>query len=134
MGLASDLDMLAEHGVRPNPQTSFAVQRLIYHDPLTSFGVLGDATARPRCEAGMTSVRAEFEQGLSYLNGLPLSTQNIRQSLDAAAAGWQQMLAGASDARRPAGQVRLANASETLLDVFDQLSEYYEHSMQMLVG
>ena len=28
----------------------------------------------------------------------------------------------------------LANASETLLDVFDQLSEYYEHSMQMLVG
>jgi AmiR/NasT family two-component response regulator len=97
-------------------------------------GVLGDATARPRCKAGMASVRAEFEQGLSYLNGLPLSTQNIRQSLDAAAAGWQQMLAGASDARRPAGQVRLANASETLLDVFDQLSEYYEHSMQMLVG
>lgn len=96
--------------------------------------VLGDATARQRCEVGMAGVSAEFEQGLSYLNGLPLTTQDIRHALDAAAAGWQQMLAGARDARRPAGQERLANASEALLDVFDQLSAYYEHSMQMLLG
>jgi hypothetical protein len=44
------------------------------------------------------------------------------------------MLTGAAESRRLAGQERLANASETLLDVFDQLSAYYEHSMQMLVG
>lgn len=97
-------------------------------------GVLGDAAARQRSEVGMAGVRTEFEQGLSYLNGLPLTTQNIRSTLDAAAAGWQHMLAGAAESRRPAGQERLANASEALLDVFDQLSGYYEHSMQMLVG
>lgn len=97
-------------------------------------GGLGDATARQHSEAAMAGVRAEFEQGLSYLHGLPLTTQDIRSALDAAAAGWQHMLAGAAESRRPAGQERLANASETLLDVFDQLSEYYEHSMQMLVG
>lgn len=97
-------------------------------------GVLGDATARQRSEAGMAGVRAEFEQGLNYLHGLPLTTQDIRSALDAAAAGWQHMLTGAAGSRRPAGQERLASASETLLDVFDQLSEYYEHSMQMLVG
>ena len=97
-------------------------------------GVLGDATARQHSEAAMAGVRAEFEQGLGYLQGLPLSTQDIRHALGAAAAGWQHMLAGAAESRRPAGQERLASASETLLDVFDQLSAYYEHSMQMLVG
>jgi len=97
-------------------------------------GVLGDATARQHSEAAMAGVRAEFEQGLGYLHGLPLTTQDIRNALDAAAAGWQHMLAGAAESRRPAGQERLASASETLLDVFDQLSAYYEHSMQMLVG
>ena len=97
-------------------------------------GVLGDAAARQRSEAGMAGAKAEFEQGLSYLHGLPLTTQDIRTALDAAAAGWQHMLAGASDALRCVGQERLAHASETLLDVFDQLSAYYEHSMQMLVG
>lgn len=97
-------------------------------------GVLGDATARQRSEVGMAGARTEFEQGLSYLNGLPLTTQNIRSALNAAAADWQHMLAGAAESRRPAGQEQLANASEALLDVFDQLSGYYEHSMQMLVG
>ena len=97
-------------------------------------GVLGDATARQRSEAGMAGARAEFEQGLAYLHGLPLTTQDIRTTLDAAAAAWQHMLTGAAESRRPIGQERLANASETLLDVFDQLSAYYEHSMQMLLG
>ena len=97
-------------------------------------GVLGDATARQRSEAGMAGARAEFEQGLAYLHGLPLTTQDIRTTLDAAAAAWQHMLTGAAESRRPIGQERLATASETLLDVFDQLSAYYEHSMQMLLG
>jgi AmiR/NasT family two-component response regulator len=97
-------------------------------------GVLGDATARQRSEVGMAGARAEFEQGLSYLNSLPLTTQNIRSALNAAAADWQHMLAGAAESRHTLGLARLANASEALLDVFDQLSGYYEHSMQMLVG
>lgn len=97
-------------------------------------GVLGDAAERPRSEASMTGSRAEFAQGLSYLNEIPLSTPDIRTALDAAAIGWQQLLAGAADAGRPAGQEAIASASETLLEVFERLSGYYERSMQMLVG
>ena len=50
------------------------------------------------------------------------------------------MLASVKDARRVVGQQRLARlevlaqASEGLLDVFEQLSAHYERSMQMLVG
>ena len=88
----------------------------------------------------MAESREAFEQTLRYLNGLPLTTQDIREVLDAAGVGWLQMLAGAEDARRSSGAERLATldrlavASETLLDLFEQLSAHYEHSMQMLVG
>lgn len=97
-------------------------------------GVLGDAVATARSEAGMAESRAEFEQTLRYLNDIPLSTPDIRSALDAAAVGWQQLLAGAADARHPAGQETVASASETLLEVFERLSGFYERSMQMLVG
>ncbi len=97
-------------------------------------GVLGDAVAIARSEAGMAESRAEFEQTLRYLNDIPLSTPDIRTALDAAAVGWQQLLAGAAQARQPAGQETIASASETLLEVFERLSGSYERSMQMLVG
>jgi AmiR/NasT family two-component response regulator len=85
-------------------------------------------------EAGMAEAKAAIDQGLNYLNSIPLSTPDIRSALTAATQGWQQMMAGATQAARPAGQERLADASESLLDVFEQLSGHYERSMQMLVG
>jgi AmiR/NasT family two-component response regulator len=97
-------------------------------------GVLGDSSAMSRSELGMAESRAEFEQALRYLNDIPLSTPDIRAALDAAAVGWQQLLAGAADARQTSGQETVASASETLLEVFERLSGYYERSMQMLVG
>lgn len=97
-------------------------------------GVLGDSSLVQSSEAGMVESRAAFEQALGYLNSIPLSTQDIRTALGAANIFWQQMLAGAQDARQTSGQERLASASESLLDVFEQLSAHYESSMQMLVG
>ncbi len=97
-------------------------------------GVLGEAPSIPRSEVGLAESRAEFEQGLRYLNGLPLTTPDIRSALDAAAVAWDQMLQGAADARHLGGQENVASASETLLEVFEQLSGYYKRSMQMLVG
>lgn len=97
-------------------------------------GALGDGALKPRYDAGMAESRAEFEKSLSYLNDIPLMTKDISGALDAAAVGWQQMLVGATEARHRAGQETVANASEALLDVFEQLSVHYERSMQMLVG
>jgi AmiR/NasT family two-component response regulator len=97
-------------------------------------GVLGEAPSIQRSEAGLAECKAEFEQGLVYLKSLPLTTPDIRNALETAAVAWAQMLAGAADARQPSGREGVASASEVLLDVFEQLSGYYERSMQMLVG
>ena len=81
-----------------------------------------------------------FEQALIYLNGLPLTSEDIRTTLEAAGTGWLQMLAdvraaqSAGGPQRLASLERLAQDSEALLDVFERLSDYYERSMQTLVG
>jgi hypothetical protein len=103
-------------------------------------GVLESGDTRQQHQADMEAARQAFEQGLAYLNGLPLSTPDIRRTLESAALGWQQLLTGADHVRRPAGRDRLlrleslAAASESLLDDFEQLSAQYERSMQMLMG
>jgi AmiR/NasT family two-component response regulator len=102
--------------------------------------LLGLPDASGQRSATMTEVQGDFERALAYLNGLPLSTPDIRSALDEAATGWQQMLAATPQDRRPAGRDRLArmetvaHASEALLERFEQLSTHYERSMQMLMG
>lgn len=103
-------------------------------------GVLESGEPQLQHQAEMEAARQAFEQGLTYLNGLPLSTPDIRRTLESAAEGWQQVLTGADHVRRPAGRDRLlrleglAAASESLLDDFETLSGQYERSMQMLMG
>lgn len=103
-------------------------------------GVLEPGEPQQQHRADGEAARQAFEQGLAYLNGLPLSTPEIRRTLESAAEGWQQLVAGADHVRRPAGRDRLlrleglATASESLLDDFEQLSAQYERSMQMLMG
>lgn len=75
-----------------------------------------------------------FEQGLTYLREIPLSTPVIRQSLEAAQSAWDRMLDGAREATQPPGRLAVASASEELLDLFDRLTGEYERSMQMLMG
>ena len=88
----------------------------------------------------MTEVQHDFERALAYLNGLPLTTPDIRTALDQATTGWRQMLAATPQGHRPAGRDRLArletvaHASESLLTQFEGLSTHYERSMQMLMG
>ena len=91
-------------------------------------------------QSGMEAARREFEEALTYLNGIPLSTPDIHGALGAAGVAWLQMVAAAQEAPRLAGAARsarlqaLAAGSETLLGLFEQLSTHYEHSMQMLMG
>ena len=101
-----------------------------------NLAALGKSLSKPTYGdlLGQAQARAALKQGLAYLDGLPLSTPDIRSALAGATAGWQQMLAGASEAASPQGQERVATASESLLEVYEQLSAHYERSMQMLVG
>lgn len=91
-------------------------------------------------EAGENSRRGaartvqEFEDTLTYLNQLPLSSADIRGSLESAGAAWQQLIDGLKQADQPAGRLALACGSEALLDAFERLTERYERSMQILTG
>ncbi|OYT93681.1 MAG: response regulator receiver protein [Burkholderiales bacterium PBB3] len=90
--------------------------------------------------APMLTAQQEFEAALTYLNGIPLSTPAIAQALEAAGIAWLQMLAAVAQAQRAdtglqaARLADLAEGSERLLDLFEQLSGHYESSMHMLVG
>ena len=100
----------------------------------------GEGAAAQDALAGMQAAQQEFEAALTYLNGLPLSTPAINDTLGAAGVAWLQVVAAARAAQRlPVGERsvclnELASGSETLLGLFEQLSAHYECSMQMLVG
>lgn len=99
-------------------------------------GMLGAQAGMAPDAQGLAQARVAFEEALDYLNNIPLSSREIRVLLDAAAVSWAQMLAGSAPTSRAEASdlERVATASEDLLEVFDQLSVHYGHSMQMLVG
>ena len=74
-----------------------------------------------------------FEQGLAYLNGIPLSTPLIREAMAAAEWRWQELLAAVRGGPTSANRVTLAASSEALLELFDRLTREYERSMQILM-
>ncbi|PQA76408.1 type IV pili methyl-accepting chemotaxis transducer N-terminal domain-containing protein [Rhodoferax sp. TS-BS-61-7] len=102
--------------------------------------LVGEGAVVDLAQASMRAAQREFEDALTYLNGIPLSTPDIHGALGAAGVAWLQMVAAAQDAQRLAGSPRsarlqeLATGSETLLGLFEQLSTHYERSMQMLLG
>lgn len=104
------------------------------------FGLIGVEADDGTEDRMALETRAAFEEGLRHLNGLPLTSAPIRDGLATAAREWEQMLTAAQGATRIAGRDRvarlelLAHASESLLEVFEQLSAQYESSMQMLMG
>ncbi len=81
-------------------------------------------------QSAMRTAQQEFEVALTYLNGIPLSTPAIALALQAAGIAWVQMLSAVVQTQR---LEELAQGSETLLDLFEELSGHYESSMQMLV-
>ena len=77
---------------------------------------------------------AAFEAAMQYLGEVPLSTREITESLAAAGHSWQAMNAALAQVRSATGQQALFDASEALLTLFEQLTERYERSMQILMG
>ena len=104
---------------------------------------LGAAPLKQATESMATS-RAAFEHALTYLNGIPLSTPDIHSALQAAGLAWLRMVAagttastaraGKASAAQQAALEDVATESEQLLQLFEQLTEHYERSMQMLLG
>ena len=76
----------------------------------------------------------EFDLGLATLAQAPLSTPQIRAMLAKGEASWQELRAALAGAAQPAGRMKLAAASEELLEVLDRLTEAYQHSIEVLIG
>lgn len=101
---------------------------------LALFGlVLADEPAL-QARARLDLAATAFEQGLDYLRTIPLTSREIRESLDAAARAWETLQQAARQARTPTGVRGIAESSETLLALFEQLTDQYERSMQVLMG
>ena len=91
----------------------------------------GEAAASAATDAAQA--QQAFDDALGYLNSAPLTTREIRESLDEAGRVWAAM---SRTLARPSGDgaKTLADTSETLLGLFERLTQRYEHSMQVLVG
>jgi AmiR/NasT family two-component response regulator len=92
----------------------------------------GDAAAAAQRAAVDTDT--EFQRALSALAALPIATPEIRDALARAERSWQQLRGALPQAQAVGGRRTLAHASETLLELFDELTARYEHSLQVILG
>ena len=104
------------------------------HAKQALLGVLltGDAAQRARDDLIRTA--AAFDQAMDYLKTIPLSTRHIRDALAAADTAWTTLQQAATQVRTARQQQVIAESSETLLALFDELTDQYERSMQVLMG
>ena len=91
----------------------------------------GDAAALARRDAAASA--QAFAQALGELDAMPLSSREIRSDLAEARRLWSAMPDLAAVAAAP-DQAGLRDTSEALLALFEQLTQRYEHSLQMLLG
>lgn len=92
----------------------------------------GEPAAQARAAAEQTAL--DFERALTGLRALPLSSPEIGAALERAAQDWAAWLDGRRRLQKPEGRRLLAASSEALLERFEDLTERYERSMQLLIG
>jgi AmiR/NasT family two-component response regulator len=92
----------------------------------------GEAATLARQEAERAC--AAFDEAMSCLRGVPLTTPEIAETLAAAGRVWETMMQALVQAHRLEGQQVLGETSDALLALFEELTERYERSMQILMG
>jgi len=92
------------------------------------------AAGKGSLEPQLAQAADEFDQGLVTLKQAPLSTPEIRAMLAKGEASWHELRAALPGAAQPAGRMKLAGASEELLEAFDRLTQAYQHSIEVLIG
>jgi AmiR/NasT family two-component response regulator len=76
----------------------------------------------------------QFESALDYLTKAPLSTALIMADLKIANAEWICLKAALENLQAADALTIISDASESLLDVFERLTDQYEKAMQILIG
>lgn len=102
---------------------------------MAKLALLQAGAADPKAvELELLHTAAEFEQGLAALAQAPLSTPQIRTMLADGEAAWKDLRAAVPGAAQPSGRMKVAAASEELLEVFDRLTRAYQDSVEVLLG
>lgn len=99
--------------------------------------LLGDAGRA----AALPALLQDFEHTLGELEGAPLSTPTIRSALTTTRDEWLRLLrslrelnTGSGRARPLEAQIALVQASDRLLELFEALTDAYEHSLQVIMA
>ena len=94
------------------------------------------STLQPRKADPAADAKAgqAFIDGLTYLEAVPLSTDEIRLVLADAKVAWDSFRGALAAADRKTSLGEIADLSETLLRRFGDLTDLYEQSIQFLLG
>ena len=76
----------------------------------------------------------EFETALLELERAPLSSPDSRALLAQARDEWLRLLRGLRAGRSDEGRAALAGSADALLALFEQLTDAYEHSLQVIMA
>ena len=104
---------------------------------MAKLALLGTLLREPAAGAAreaMVDTDGEFQRALQSLAALPIVTPEIRHALEQAERNWQLLRGACREAHATSGRRTLAHTSETLLELFDELTARYEHSLQVILG
>ncbi|MFM9915399.1 MAG: type IV pili methyl-accepting chemotaxis transducer N-terminal domain-containing protein [Rhizobacter sp.] len=93
-----------------------------------------DGQAASAAAADAVRTIGAFEAAQTRLLSSAGGSGPLHDALQQAAAPWQQLLKGLHGAASEAGRRSLAEASESLLELFDQMTEHCEQAAQVLIG
>jgi AmiR/NasT family two-component response regulator len=125
-GLVTTLHVINLSGRQRMWSQRFAKQALL--------GVLFTGEAAQAAREDLETTAVAFGQSMDYLKGIPLSTRDIRESLASAERAWGTLVQSSKQAKSASGQRAIGESSEALLALFEQLTDQYERSMQVLMG
>ena len=101
---------------------------------LAKDALLASALAAGTSRERLLPTMNEFEAALLELERAPLSSPEIRAALAAARDEWLRLVGGVQALESPEGRATLVRSSEALVDTFERLTAWYEHSLQVIMS
>lgn len=101
---------------------------------LAKDALLASALAAGPSRERLLPTMNEFEAALLELERAPLSSPEIRAALAAARDEWLRLVGGVQALDSPEGRATLVRSSEALVDTFERLTAWYEHSLQVIMS